>query len=123
MTGRVRATATLAAAGVVLGGAAAAAPAAKAPKPKTVRVGDNFFAPAVLKVKPDTKVVWRWPSDVGDTHDVKLRKGPKGVKKFTSAPYAVGAKYAKRFEKPGRYDLYCTFHETEMTMTITVTKR
>jgi plastocyanin len=122
MRGRLRATAALAAAGAVLGGAAAAAPAAKAPKPKTVRVGDNFFAPAILKVKPDTKVTWRWPTDVGDTHDVKLRKAPKGVKRFKSAPYAVGAKYSHTFKKPGRYELLCTFHATEMVMTVTVTK-
>ena len=119
----LRPAAALAAAGAVLGGSAAAAPAAKAPKPKRVNVYDNYYGPAALKVRPGTKVTWVWPSDVGDSHDVKLRKGPKGVKRFQSPPYAAGAKWSRTFKTAGRYQLYCTFHETEMTMTVTVTKR
>lgn len=105
----------------------AVAPAAKPkkPKPKTVKVFDNYYAPARLTVKPRTKVTWQWPVDVGDSHDVKTTKDiPKGAKKFQSPPYASGpAKWSQTFTRPGRYKLYCTFHETEMTMTIIVKKK
>ena len=35
-------------------------------------VNDNFYLPAEMKVKRDTVVVWKWPNDSGDVHDVKL---------------------------------------------------
>jgi len=64
---------------VALSGAAPAV--AAAPKPKIVTVNDNYFQPDSLKVKPDTVVKWKWPSDMAiDVHDVKLKSAPKGVK-------------------------------------------
>jgi plastocyanin len=127
MAGGIRAGLTAVAAVAVVGGALAAPPgvgaAKKRPKPRTVDVGDNFFAPAKLTVRPGTKVTWKWPTDVGDSHDVKTAKVPKGAKRFASPPYAVGARFARTFTKAGRYKLYCTFHATEMTMTITVRKK
>jgi plastocyanin len=100
------------------------APAAKKrPKPRTVEVFDNFYSPARLTVRPDTKVTWKWPADVGDSHDVKARKVPRGARKFASPPYAAEAKWSQTFRKPGTYRLYCTFHETEMTMTVVVRKK
>ena len=116
-----RTAAVAAGSSVLLGVGAVSAPAAKAPKPKKVGIVDNAYLPAVLKVKAGTKVNWVWP-DVGDNHDVKVRSAPKGAKKFQSPPYATGAKWSQTFKVPGKYQLYCTFHETEMSMTITVTK-
>ena len=73
------------------GAALVAAPAtAAAPKPKTVKIADNYYLPAKLTIKPDTKVVWRWPSEAGDVHDVKLKSAPKGVRKFHSEPASAG---------------------------------
>ena len=92
---------------------------------KKVKMLDNYYSPAKLKIHSGSRVQWVWPSDVGDSHDVKLKSGPKGVKKFKSPPYAAQAKWPRKpmvFKKPGTYKLYCTFHETEMTMTIVVKK-
>jgi plastocyanin len=88
---------------------------------KTVRVGDNFFAPDSLRVPEGSKITWRWPKNPGDVHDVKLRSGPKGVKKFHSLPTASGYSFARTLTKRGKYLLVCTFHEG-MDMTITVTR-
>ncbi len=98
------------------------AEAARTPKPRVVKMYDNYYGPAKLTIKPGTKVTWKWPSDVGDSHDVKTKSVPKGAKKFKSPPYATQAKWSTTFKKAGRYKLYCTFHETEMTMTVVVKK-
>ena len=112
----------IAAAGLALG-ALVLAPVAisQAAKPvkKTIKVGDNFFAPDALKVPKGSKITWRWPTNPGDVHDVKLRSGPKGVKKFQSDFAASGYSFAKTLKKPGKYVVICTIHE-EMTMTIRV---
>jgi plastocyanin len=108
------------------------------PQKKTVLVKDNFYSPAKLTINRGSTVTWKWPTDVGDSHDVKLTKKPSGAKftyvndagkkvtssKFQSPPYAAGpAKFVVTgFNKPGKYHLICTFHETEMTMDITVRK-
>jgi plastocyanin len=112
------ATLTLAALTVAPVALSHAGSAAKA-KAKTVKIGDNFFAPDHLKVARSTKVVWKWPANPGDVHDVKLKKGPKGVKKFHSQPASAEFSFKRKLGKPGRYRIVCTLHE-EMKMTITV---
>jgi plastocyanin len=104
-------------AGVALLLSAAPAQAAK----KTVRLYDNYFLPDSLSVKRGTTVVWRWPGfdEAGDVHDVKLKSGPKGVKKFHSEAAATDYTYKRRLRKPGRYRIVCTLH-TEMKMQIKV---
>jgi plastocyanin len=108
------------AAGVALVGAAPAGAGAP-PKKKVVHLGDNYFLPGKLTVKPKTRVVWKWPGfeSSGQVHDVKLRKGPKGVKRFHSDPAASDFSFSRRLTVPGTYRLVCTYHE-EMTMTIKV---
>jgi len=86
----------------------------------TVRIFDNYYAPARLTVPAGSTIVWKWPTDVGDTHDVKLLKGPRGVRAFLSDPAAVGYVYRRKLTVAGRYAFICTFHEAEMTMTVTV---
>ena len=102
------------------GAALSAAPAtAAAPKPRTVKIADNYYLPAKLTIKPRTKVVWRWPAEAGDVHDVKLASAPRGVKKFHSEPASAGYSFKRTLEKTGRYKIVCTLHKA-MTMTITV---
>jgi plastocyanin len=98
----------------------AAAPAA-APKPRTVEIADNYYAPAKLTVPKDTRVTWRWPDEAGDVHDVKLKKGPAGVKRFHSEPASSGVTFKRKLTRAGTYRIVCTLHE-EMKMTITVKK-
>ena len=104
----------------IAGAALVAAPAtAAAPKPRTVKIADNYYLPEKLTVKPRTKIVWRWPAEAGDVHDVKLKSAPSGVKKFHSQPASSSYSFKRVLEKPGRYKLVCTLHD-EMRMTITV---
>ena len=99
------------------GHAAAAAPT------KKVGVYDNYYLPLKLSVKRGTTIAWTWTVDVLDLHDVKLHKGPKGVKKFGSLEGTAGYVYKKTLKTPGIYKFICTFHEADdMVMTITVRK-
>ena len=102
-------------AGVALLVSAAPAQAAK----KTVRIYDNYFLADSLTVKRGTVVVWRWPGadEAGDVHDVKLKSGPEGVKRFHSEAAATDFSFRRRLKVPGRYRIVCTLHE-EMTMKI-----
>ena len=96
-----------------------AAPAGAATK--TVRIGDNYFLKSSLTVKRNTTIVWRWPGAelAGDVHDVTLRKGPKGVRKFASEAAASDYSFRRKLKKPGQYRIVCTLHE-EMKMSIRV---
>ncbi len=89
-------------------------------KKKVVEVGDYYFSPAKLTVRKNTIVVWRWPAGGGDAHDVVLKKGPRGVKKFASEVFLADETYRKRLTVPGRYSIICSLHEEEMRQTITV---
>ena len=106
-------------AGAVLSSAAPAQ--AGAPKPKTVRIYDNYYLADALKVKVGTTVIWRWPGfdEAGDVHDVKLKSGPRGVKKFQSEAAATDFSFRRKLKVAGKYRIICTLHE-EMKMTIRV---
>jgi plastocyanin len=116
---------------VLLGAAAlAAAPSlalaagsSSKPKTRTVKVEDNYYGPSKLTVHVGDTVKWHWGEDETDVHDVKLAKGPTGVKTFQSDALAGGDDFKRRLTKPGTYKIICTFHEEEMGMTITVKKR
>ena len=77
----------------VLAGAAllGAVPAVDGATKKTIELGDNYYAPKTVTVSKNTTVTWRWPGfeEAGDVHDVKLKSGPKGVKKFQSESAAT----------------------------------
>ena len=111
------ATGVAALAVVPVGAGVAAKP--KQPKPRFVNVGDDYFAPAAIKVPLGTRVVWKWLSVNGETHDVKLQHGPKGVKRFHSDPAAADFSFKRTLKVKGQYAVICTFHE-DMKMTITV---
>ena len=99
--------------------APAATEAAKAPPAKKVTVGDDYYAPLKMKVPKNTTIVWKWLSVNGNTHDVKLKKAPKGVKKFQSDPAAADFTFKRKLKVRGTYFIICTFHEN-MVETITV---
>jgi plastocyanin len=101
--------------------AAAPAGAVRKPQRKVVTVNDNYYGPAKLTVNRNSTIVWRWPADAGDVHDVKLAGHPKGAKTFWSEPGAAGYSFTRKLTVPGRYRIVCTLHE-EMRMTITVRK-
>ena len=86
---------------------------------KKIQVGDDYYGPTKATVKAGTTVKWTWLADNANSHDVKLGKGPAGVKKFHSASAATDYTYAKKLTKPGTYKIVCTLHQA-MKMTITV---
>ena len=111
--------------GLVIGAAllfVGAAPAQGAAS-KTIKVGDNFYLPKTVTVNRGTTVTWKWPGydEAGDVHDVKLKTGPKGVKKFQSEAASTDYSFKRKLTVAGTYKLICTLHE-EMTMTIKVRK-
>ena len=91
------------------------------PRGKTVRIGDNYFLPDGVKVKRGATVTRKWPGfdEAGDVHDVKLKSGPKGVKKFHSQAASTDYTFRRKLKKAGKYRIICTLHE-EMRMTIRV---
>jgi plastocyanin len=103
----------------VVPAASVAGAATKPPPDKKVTVGDDYFAPVKTKVPRGTRIVWKWLSVNGNTHDVKLKKAPKGVKKFHSDPAAADFTFKRRLKVKGTYFIVCTFHEN-MVQTITV---
>jgi plastocyanin len=104
---------------VALALALAGASAASGPRPRTVRVGDDYYSPTKLTVKKGTKIHWVWNADNADSHDVRLKRGPKGVKKFHSELAASDYSYSKKLTVPGTYKIYCSLHN-EMRETIVV---
>ena len=92
---------------------------AGSPPTKKVTLGDNYYLPATLKVPKGTTVKWVWPDEPIDVHDVKLKKGPDGVRRFHSEPASSGYTFKKTLKRAGTYVIVCTLHE-DMKMTIRV---
>jgi plastocyanin len=124
MAAQAMAMTALALTGAGAVGFASASDAATEPKKpvrKNVKVADNFYSPKKLRVPPKSTIVWKWSRLNGDSHDVYLEKGPKGARKFQSAPAATDFSFKRKLRKVGRYMVICTFHEN-MAMTIRVAK-
>jgi plastocyanin len=98
---------------LVTWGGASSATMASVPRKRTVHIGDNYFSPEAMTVRSGTKVVWRWPSyeNSGSVHDLKLRKGPAGVKRFHSESAASDYSFRRTLTVPGTYRLVCLYHE------------
>jgi plastocyanin len=93
------------------------------PKPKLVKVEDDFYSPKKLTVKPGTQINYVWNKSNLDSHNVSLVSGPKGVvhSKFRSKTATSGVKFKPTFTKVGTYHFKCTIHPS-MTMTVIVKK-
>lgn len=111
-------------------GATAATTGAKrgkrGPKPKVVKVADFYFGPSKVRIRRGGKVKWVWSSQNTSPHDVVLKKGPRRLKKkgsySTRTTAVTGARFVKKFPRPGVYKYYCTIHPTQMRMTVVVKK-
>jgi plastocyanin len=100
-------------------GAQATTAAAKKPVKKKVSVEDYYYGPAKETIPKGSTLTWVWPVDGGDSHDVVLGKGPKGVKKFQSDIATAAYTFKHTFKVAGRYHIICSLHD-EMTMDVTV---
>ena len=114
----------------------------KQPHPKKtskVTVADDFYSPTDLSIKRNSKVDFKWDPANTNTHNVVLKKGPKGVKKgcptkgkdaFSdliskcnkSGSGATGIKFKKKFDVKGDYHFICTIHPTVMQLDVKVKK-
>jgi plastocyanin len=99
--------------------AASGSAAARKAKQVVVKVGDDYYSPAKPKVARGTTVVWKWLAVNGNSHDVELKSGPKGVKKFHSASAAASFSFKRKLTVKGTYSIICTFHQ-DMTMSVVV---
>jgi plastocyanin len=86
--------------------------AASRSKTRRVKVGDDYYSPVKFTVKKGTKIKWSWIDGNSDTHDVRLKSGPKGVKKFHSQLAASDYSYSKKLTVPGTYHIYCSLHRS-----------
>ncbi|HEY6761258.1 MAG TPA: cupredoxin domain-containing protein [Baekduia sp.] len=128
MTHRARRGAALAA--VLAAGAAVALPALSPAAPvhakkhqaggKTREVGveSDFYDPGKLTIHVGDRVKWVWHASGLSLHDVYVDSGPT---EFNSPTQAAGT-FSQTFKKAGTYRLYCTQHESDMTMTLVVKK-
>jgi hypothetical protein len=83
-----------------------------------VIVGDRSYSIRNLSIPAGATVSWRF-TGVG-YHDVTLASGPVG---FASPWRLRGQSYARRFDIPGAYRIYCALHPVYMTQSIDVTPR
>jgi plastocyanin len=119
--GRAALIGSVAAGSLALAFAGAGGALGASSKSRVIKVGDDYFSPTKVTVKKGTKVRWSWLDGNQDNHDVRLKSGPKGVKKFHSDLAASDYSYSKRLTVPGTYKLYCSIHAT-MRETIVVKK-
>jgi plastocyanin len=123
VTGRKATLALIGAAALAAAPALASGATSTKGKTRKVSVQDNYYGPSKLTVHVGDTVDWHWTDMANDVHDVAVKSGPKGTKKFASDPLAIGDDFKRKLTTPGTYKIICTFHEEEMKMTITVKKK
>jgi plastocyanin len=83
-----------------------------------VTITNNKFEPKTLTIKAGSEVTWE---NKEGTHAVSADDGS-----WTSAALTAGKTYSQKFDKPGKYPYYCTFHGGkgghEMSGVINVTR-
>jgi plastocyanin len=81
----------------------------------TIDVGRFRFSPANAAVRQGAELRWRfWDEEL---HNVTVASGPVG---FSSPNASEGRGFARRFDKPGTYRLFCSLHPVGMNQTVTV---
>jgi plastocyanin len=97
----------------------AAVQSAPAPEKASVKISNFQFEPKELTVKAGTMVEW---TDEGGRHTVEADDGS-----FKSAILTAGGQFTYKFDTPGVYPYYCSFHGEQhgkdMAGVITVTPR
>ncbi|MGI9166689.1 MAG: plastocyanin/azurin family copper-binding protein [Pyrinomonadaceae bacterium] len=92
--------------------------AAQASATNTVTLTNFQFSPKSLTIKAGSEVKWEVKEG---THNITADKGI-----FESQTLSAGQKFSHKFEKPGTYRYYCTFHGSkgghEMAGTVIVTR-
>src|SRR5436309_10845358 len=73
---------------------------------------DKSFDPNLIEIKAGDSVTWT--NDDDDIHTVTSgsREGPTIGQEFDSGTIASGDSFTHKFEKPGTYEYFCSFHES-----------
>jgi plastocyanin len=69
----------------------------------SVAIKDSEFQPKEIKVRAGTTVTWT--NNDGSSHTVTADDGS-----FESPTLAKGKTFSRKFDKPGTYPYYCSFH-------------
>lgn len=84
----------------------------------TVTLSNFMFAPKTVKIKAGGTVTWKVKEG---SHTVKADDGS-----FNSGTINAGQSFSKKFDTPGTYKYFCSFHGSagghDMAGTIIVTK-
>jgi plastocyanin len=102
----------------VVGAAASASPSddgAHKSATAAVTIGDNFFKPAKLRVKPRTTV--SWTNNGSNPHTVTQQGGG-----FDSGNLSSGERFSRTFKRLGKFSYFCEIHPT-MTAKVKVCKK
>jgi plastocyanin len=83
----------------------------------SIAVKNFFFSRPNVAVKRGAKLNWLFKSEGNELHNVTLANGPRG---FASPNHSTKAKFAYRFKKRGKYEIFCALHPVAMTETVTV---
>jgi plastocyanin len=67
-----------------------------------VAITNNKFEPKIVTIKAGSEVTWE---NKEGTHAVSADDGS-----WTSSALTAGKTYSQKFDKPGKYSYYCTFH-------------
>jgi plastocyanin len=67
-----------------------------------VTVSNNKFEPKMINIKAGSEVIWE---NKEGTHTVTADDGS-----WASSTLTPGQTYSHKFDKPGKYPYYCTFH-------------
>jgi plastocyanin len=84
----------------------------------TVDVARSRFSPANAAVRQGAQLRWRFWDD--ELHNVTLASGPAG---FSSPNASDGRTFARTFDRPGTYRLFCSLHPVGMNQTVEVLPR
>ncbi len=80
-----------------------------------VGVRDLAYGTRNLSIAQGGTVTWSFGGEL--RHDVTLASGPRG---FSSDQLKGGKRFARRFNVPGRYRIFCSLHPVQMTQVVTV---
>jgi plastocyanin len=93
----------------VVGAQAQPEPSSAPERVVDVRIVDNHYRPKRIRVPVGTAV--RWRNAGRNEHNVLPDKGDR----FGVDDIPRGETYSYRFDKPGRYGYYCSFHGAPRT--------
>lgn len=83
----------------------------------TINVEDLAFSKTKLSIPLGAKLQWRFRDPI--LHDVTTANGPRAF----GSQYLTKGRFARSFNVPGTYRLYCTFHPADMSQIVVVRPR